>query len=219
MGVQVTAYTYISESGTPSTVFGTICPSLSTEISLATPHFIPSTTWRDPDYDIALTSFGSGLHPGCGVGDYDATTIAPGVVPVWTGSSSPSNLPNSAPATATAVSPSPSQAARSSTRWKLIIGLVVPIVVLVIFFTIGLTSFCICRRRRRRNKSAAASDRASRGVEGQDAQLYFQQKAELDDKPLRLEMKSVEHRYELDGEERILELPGKSAPAAELGTS
>ena len=45
--------------------------------------------------------------------------------------------------------------------------------------------------------------------EGHDARLYFQQKAGLDDKAIRLQMKAEEPRYELRSEDRILELEGK----------
>ena len=55
-------------------------------------------------------------------------------------------------------------------------------------------------------KKAAA---AAGAIEAHDALLYLQRKAELDDNPLRLQMKTVKHRYELDGEEKILELPGE----------
>ena len=145
LGVQVTAYTYTSEAGTPSTVFGTFCPTtLSTQVSLKTPYYIKWKTESDPSYDIARTSFASGLHTGCSISENYATTVAPGVVPIWTGSSSPPNLQNSAPATATASSASSSQSPQSSPRPKLIISVVVPTVVLMFLFTIGLSFFCIC---------------------------------------------------------------------------
>ena len=208
VGVQFTGYTLISEPGTPSTVFGTFCSSSSTETSLATSHFIPATTWPDPDFDIAQTSFGSRFHLGCDVSEYFPSTVAPGVLPVWTGSSSPSNQLSIAPATATAASPS-SSPSQTSSRWKLIIGLVVTIVFLIIFLTVGLSFFCILRRRRRREKAATASKRGARGDEGHDIGLYFQQKAELDNRPLKPQMKTIENTYELEGEDRILELEGE----------
>ena len=175
-------------------------------MSLPTSHLISSTSGPHPDYDIAQTSFGSSLYPGCDVTKYLPSTVAPGVLPVSTGSSSPSNLPNSAPTTATAAwAPHSSQ---SSSRWKLIVGLVVTIVVLIIFLTIGLSSFCILRRRRRSEKAAAASNRSARRDKGHGTHLYFQQKAELDNKSLKLQRKTIEHTYELEDENRIPELEG-----------
>ena len=79
-------------------------------------------------------------------------------------------------------------------------------VVLIIFLTIGLSSFCILRRRRRSEKAAAASNRSARRDKGHGTHLYFQQKAELDNKSLKLQRKTIEHTYELEDENRIPEL-------------
>ena len=79
----------------------------------------------------------------------------------------------------------------------------------MILFAIGLSSFCVLRRHRRRKEAAIASDRNARGDDAQDTRLYFQQKAELGNKSIRLQMKTVAHRYELESENRLVELEGR----------
>lgn len=65
------------------------------------------------------------------------------------------------------------------------------------------------RRRRRKKQQITEADMSVNGTagEGGNAQLYFQQKAELDDEQRRHEMEAVEVRYEMDGEDEIHEMP------------
>ena len=111
-------------------------------------------------------------------------------------------------ATATTKAPSSSHPTQSPSAGmtetkKLIIGLVVAIAISVILVTIDLSSFCIFRRRRRRKEETAASNRSAGRDEGNDTQLYFQQKVELHDEQRRHEMEALELRHEMEGEDRI----------------
>lgn len=44
--------------------------------------------------------------------------------------------------------------------------------------------------------------------EGQNTQLYFQQKVELDDEQRRHEIEAIELRYEVEGDDTACEIPG-----------
>lgn len=90
---------------------------------------------------------------------------------------------------------------------KLVIGIiVVGIVILILLVTMGLAYFCIVRKLRRERDGAAIAHQNTEG-EGENPQLYFQQKAELDDEQRRHEIEAVEVRYEMDGEDEIHEMP------------
>ena len=70
----------------------------------------------------------------------------------------------------------------------------------------GLACFCIVRKRWRKRDGAAIAHQNTEG-ERENPQLYFQQKAELDDEQRRHEMEAVEVRYEKDGEDELHEMP------------
>ena len=80
----------------------------------------------------------------------------------------------------------------------IIIVVVVAIVIVLILATAGLANFCIKRKRRRWEIGIATA--------GEKPQMYFQQKAELDDEQQRHEMEAVEVRYEMEGESGIHEI-------------
>lgn len=87
----------------------------------------------------------------------------------------------------------------------LVFGVAIPIPVLAMLLLIS----CILRRIRRRKQHLMRA-RVSGGkplVERDSAQLYFQQKAELDDEQRRHEMEAVEVRYEMEGGDEIQEIP------------
>ena len=94
---------------------------------------------------------------------------------------------------------------------KLVIGLIVAIVVPVLLVTIGLAYFCIKRKRRRRKDEVVTAQNDVNGTdgEGENPQLYFKQKVELDDEQRRHEMETTEIRYEMEGEDERLEMPGE----------
>lgn len=75
----------------------------------------------------------------------------------------------------------------------------------------GLAYFCIIRRRRRRKEEVATGPQGVTMTdgEGEDPQLYFQQKTELDDEQRRHEMDAAEIRYEMEGEDGIHEMPAE----------
>ena len=120
------------------------------------------------------------------------------------------------PATATAKSSLPSHSiqtpAEGSTETKkLIIGLVatagasvIAIVVLVIVFSLLL----VVRRRQLRKTEVVVPTQDASIDEGQNTQLYFQQKVELDDEQRRHEIEAVELRYEVEGDDTAREIPG-----------
>ena len=85
------------------------------------------------------------------------------------------------------------------------IGLVVAIFVPIVLIALSLVYF-IRRRRQRKGKASASSQDVGKR-EGEDAQLYFQQKVELDDEQRRHDMEAVEIRYEMEGEDQIHEMP------------
>lgn len=89
---------------------------------------------------------------------------------------------------------------------KLIIEIVVGIVIPILLVITGLANFYIVRKRRRRRDEAGIAHQDTEG-EGQDPQLHFQQKAELDDEQRRHEMEAVEMRFEMDGKDAIHEMP------------
>ena len=92
---------------------------------------------------------------------------------------------------------------------NLITGLVFGVVTPITVVTMGLYYFCITRRSRRRKQHfvTAKVDGKKARVAGDTAQLYLQQKAELDDEQRRHEMEAVEVRYEMEGEGEIQEIP------------
>ena len=89
---------------------------------------------------------------------------------------------------------------------KLIIGLVLAVAVVFLLVTMGSSRLCIMRKRqRRRNEFAKAyHDVDKSGGEGENPQLYLQQKAELDDEQWRHEMEAVELRYEMQGADEVV---------------
>ena len=89
---------------------------------------------------------------------------------------------------------------------KSVIGIIIGIVIPILLVTMGLACFCIVRKRRRKRDGAAIALQDTEG-EGGNPQLYFQQKAELDDEQRRHEMEAAEVRYEMDGEDAIHEMP------------
>ena len=117
---------------------------------------------------------------------------------------SPQNA-SAATATPSSTSSSLSSSTSSTETKKLIIGLVVAIVVPVILIALSLVYYI--RRRRQRKKRAPTPSQDVGKREGEDAQLYFQQKVELDDEQRRHEMEAVEIRYEMEGEDEIREMP------------
>ena len=69
-------------------------------------------------------------------------------------------------------------------------------------------SLWIIRKRRGKKEEAIASNQNTGQDEGNnDAQPYFQQKGELDDEQRIHEMDAVEPRYEMEGDDRIHEIP------------
>lgn len=91
---------------------------------------------------------------------------------------------------------------------NLITGIVFGVVTPVTVVAMGLYYFCITRRTQRRKQQFTASkvDSKKARIEGDNVQLYFQQKAELDDEQRRHEMEAVEVRYEMEGESEIQEI-------------
>lgn len=85
------------------------------------------------------------------------------------------------------------------------VGLAVATVAPTILIIIIISSVCRIRRRRRGKEEAATATQNVRNDEGEDTQLYYQQKVELDDEQRRHEMEAVEIRYEMEGEDRIHE--------------
>lgn len=73
----------------------------------------------------------------------------------------------------------------------------------------GSARVCIMRKRRQRKDDFAKAHHNvdKSGGEGENPQLYLQQKAELDDEQRRHEMEAVELRYEMQGADEIHELP------------
>ena len=65
------------------------------------------------------------------------------------------------------------------------------------------------RKRRRRADEAAKADRekSKPDSEGENPQLYLQQKVELDDDQRLHEMEAAKLTYELQGEDEIYEMP------------
>ena len=92
---------------------------------------------------------------------------------------------------------------------NLIIGFIVAIVAGILLVSIGLAYFCLFRKRRRRRDEAANADRENTksNGEGENPQLYLQQKVELDDGQRRHEMEAVELSYEVQGVDEIYEMP------------
>ena len=88
-------------------------------------------------------------------------------------------------------------------------GLVIAVVTVVLVIIIGLAYFCIARKRRRKTDEAAKADREKNKSDGQgeNPQLYFQQKVELDDGQRRHEMEAAKLMYEVQGVDEIHELP------------
>ena len=84
------------------------------------------------------------------------------------------------------------------------IGLVVAIVVPIVLIALSLVYFI--RRRRQRKERAPSINQDVGKREGEDAQLYFQQKVELDDEQRRHEMEAVEIRYEMEGDNEVHEM-------------
>ena len=141
--------------------------------------------------------------------------IMPTVDPVRTRSL---DLSSSSLPAATTISP-PSQYTQhpsSSTveTTKLIIGFAVAITVLVLLVSTGLASFYIIRKRRRRKRGAipAHQDVNNTNNEKNSTQMYLQQKVELDDEQQRHEMEATYAQYELEGADKVHEMP-----AAESG--
>ena len=112
---------------------------------------------------------------------------------------------STATATPSSTSSSPSPSTSSTETRKLIIGLVVAVFVSIILIALSLVYFI--RRRGRTKERAPISNQDVGKREGEDAQLYFQQKVELDDEQRRHEMEAVETRYEMEGEDEIHEMP------------
>lgn len=86
--------------------------------------------------------------------------------------------------------------------------MIVAIIVPILLVTIGLAYFCIRRKRRRRKDKVVTAHNDVNGTdgEGENPQLYLQQKVELDDEQRRHEMEATEIRYEMEGEDEIQEL-------------
>ena len=129
-------------------------------------------------------------------------------------SSVPSGLPTLSQPTATTANTSYPQNTQSASATKgetknLIIGLVVAILTVVLLVSIGLAYLCLVRRRRRRRDEATKTDheKNNHDGEGENPQLYLQQKVELDDEQRRHEMEAAELRYEIQGVDEIHELP------------
>ena len=224
IGVEFTAYTSFSVKDKPHTDMPAVpCNTDSAKISLATHYFISTPTgdirWF---YEVVQTSSAYSIDPVCSVSVYTPLyTSMPKDFP-WTAplsttlkalSTSSLEIPlfpplstfPTTPVNKTTTTKNQNQSAGLTETKKLIIGLVVAIAVTV---TIGLSSLCIIRRHRRRRAQAAASDKDGRNQEGEDGQLYFQQKVELDDEQRRHEMDAAELRYEMEGQDVIHELPG-----------
>lgn len=120
------------------------------------------------------------------------------------------------PPIATTANLSPSQHSQKSSASvgvssKVIIGLTIAIVVPVLLVTIGLAYFCIRRKDRRRKDEdvIANQDLTKTDDEGEYAQLYLQQKVELDDEQRRHEMEAVDISYEMEVEDEMHEMPVK----------
>ena len=101
-----------------------------------------------------------------------------------------------------------SSAITGETR-DLIIGLVVAAVAVILLMNIGLAYFCIVRKRRRRADEVAKADRekTKSDGEGENPQLYLQQKVELDNDQRLHEMEAAKLTYELQGEDEVYEMP------------
>ena len=101
-----------------------------------------------------------------------------------------------------------SSAITGETR-SLIIGLVVAAAAVILLMNIGLAYFCIVRKRRRRADEVAKADREKTKPdgEGENPQLYLQQKVELDNDQRLHEMEAAKLTYELQGEDEIYEMP------------
>ena len=103
----------------------------------------------------------------------------------------------------------PSASATTRETRNLIVGLVVAIVTVILLVSMGLAYFCLVRRRRRRMNEVIKADHGKNkhDGEGENPQLYLQQKVELDDGQQRHEMEAAELRYEVQGVDEIHELP------------
>ena len=108
---------------------------------------------------------------------------------------------------------SPSQHTQSSSTSqgetsKLVTGLIAAIVVPVLLVTIGLACFYIKRKRRRRKDETvtAHNDVNETDDKGENPQLYFQQKVELDAEQRKQEMEVIEIRYEMEKKNEIHEM-------------
>lgn len=65
------------------------------------------------------------------------------------------------------------------------------------------------RKQRRRKEEATAKSSLDAGKdESENPQLYFQQKAELDDEQRRHEMEALELVHEMEGDDRVHEMAG-----------
>ena len=216
-----TAYTSFSAS---STDIG--CTTRTATIGLATP-FSANADTEPPDPSVVASSLLSYLGSTSCYLSVQSMTQAPsptrGVVsteliedqqiPVTTtiSSSTPSRSALPSQPTATTANSSYPQRTQSSSATtgetrNLIIGLVVAIVTVVLLANIGLAYFCI-RRRRKDAASKADHEKNKSDGEGDNPQLYLQQKVELDDEQRRHEMEAAELMYEVQGVDEIHELP------------
>ena len=131
--------------------------------------------------------------------------------------SGPASLSQPTAATANTSYPQHTQSASVTTgeTRNLIIGLVVAIVAVILLANIGLAYFCIFQRRRRKRDEAARIDRekTKSDGEGENPQLYLQQKVELDDEQRRHEMEAAELKYEVQGVDEIHEMPADEGDA------
>ena len=125
--------------------------------------------------------------------------------------SGPASLSQPTAATANTSYPQHTQSASVTTgeTKNLIIGLVVAIVAVMLFASIGLAYFCIFQKRRRKRDETAKIDRERNNSdgEGENPHMYLQQKVELDDEQRRHEMEAAELRYEVQGVDEIHEMP------------
>ena len=115
--------------------------------------------------------------------------------------SSASNITSSSAATSSATE---NISSRFTTRDKAATGIVVPVVA-IISLVLGILFYL----RRRRKRSNSGED--THGSE-EETQPYLQQKAELDaEEKRRLELETVEVRYELDGRDCRNEMPAQGS--------
>lgn len=173
-----------------------------------TPNYIEANAKYSAFLDDAYSSFYDGLgYKGC-------TAILPPspIFPTYIGDLAATSATASPPATPVGISPTtvlstnPPEVSRSVERAKstrtIIISVIVPTTALVI----PLLCFILLRKYRKRRSQVSST--TSPGTTS-DVQLYVDQKAELEDEERRRhELDASGIAYEMEGEDRIFEMPG-----------